>query len=313
MRQEAPPRSPSSTCPAPPAPALVARRAAPRLHQVVQRRVGRAGVEGQQRARRLRPRLARVDPGQVADAAEVEERQRRLGPDPLRAARNGRTAPAARPARPARTSAVRKSQTTGSPAPRPAPRRRPPDACRARSGSCASVWPWKPTSSTPREAAPAARHAPVSTTSAASATPGSPGQRPSAARSTARSAVGIGAVAALAESRRSASPSVTTHRRVHPVERGARHRARAPQTGPSVNMAFPSSRAAAIDAAAHAENGQDADDLPPEIRLHARDDRARLSGRLHRLSGPGRGAGDGRGAGLYRLRRDGEVAARRAR
>ena len=42
-------------------------------HQVVQRRIGRAGVEGQKRAGASGPGAARVDPGQVADTTKVQE------------------------------------------------------------------------------------------------------------------------------------------------------------------------------------------------------------------------------------------------
>ena len=61
----------------------VAVEAAALCHQVVERRVGRPGVEGQERARLFRRGMPRVDPGEIAHPAEVQERQRRLGADPL--------------------------------------------------------------------------------------------------------------------------------------------------------------------------------------------------------------------------------------
>ena len=60
----------------------VAREPRPLGHEVVDRRVGGARVEGKERTRRLGCGGARIDPGQVADAAEVEKAQRALRPDP---------------------------------------------------------------------------------------------------------------------------------------------------------------------------------------------------------------------------------------
>jgi chloramphenicol-sensitive protein RarD len=60
---------------------LIMGRAATGAHQVVDGRIGGAGVEGQAGARRLGRGMARIDPGEVADAAKVEEGHRHGGPD----------------------------------------------------------------------------------------------------------------------------------------------------------------------------------------------------------------------------------------
>ncbi len=65
--------------------AVVEGFAGARAHAVVQQRPGGAGVKGQQRAGRFGRRLARVDPGEVGDPAEVQHRQRFARPDPARA------------------------------------------------------------------------------------------------------------------------------------------------------------------------------------------------------------------------------------
>jgi hypothetical protein len=56
-------------------------QSAPGLHQIVQGRIGRAGVEGDERAGRCRIIEARIGEGDVADPAEIEEGNRRLGAD----------------------------------------------------------------------------------------------------------------------------------------------------------------------------------------------------------------------------------------
>jgi hypothetical protein len=58
----------------------------PRMHQVVQRRVRGPGVEGQARARMPQAQaFARIGPGDVAHAAEVQERHRPVAPIRARA------------------------------------------------------------------------------------------------------------------------------------------------------------------------------------------------------------------------------------
>ena len=139
------------------------------------------------------------------------------------------------PSPPLATSAVRKSQTTGTPASRASRSPRPIWWVPRPRGSCASVWPWKPMTSTPsnrrRRRACAAR-----TRASTASSPGSPGHVPSASRRSARSPVGRGR-------RRSArSPDRLAvgfeDRRVHPVHGGPRHqpqRAHRPPFRPARN------------------------------------------------------------------------------
>ncbi len=54
--------------------AFVTGLAEPRLHQVIQRRIGRPGVKGQKCALFGGIRHARIHPGQVPDAAQIQER-----------------------------------------------------------------------------------------------------------------------------------------------------------------------------------------------------------------------------------------------
>ncbi|OIQ66218.1 hypothetical protein GALL_522140 [mine drainage metagenome] len=108
---------------------------------------------------------------------------------------------------------------------------------------------------------------------------------------------GVGPIGTLAKAL-NADPIGIDDRRIHPVQRGARHGAQYPDH--LCQDCFPLRARADIEGA-DPENGRNADDLPPEIRLHARDDGARLHGRLHRLSGAGRGFRQRRGPGLYRL------------
>ena len=63
--------------------AVIVDQPAPRQHQIIDRRIGRPGVEGQASARHLWRRLARIDPGHIAHAAQVQKHQRRIGPQPL--------------------------------------------------------------------------------------------------------------------------------------------------------------------------------------------------------------------------------------
>ncbi|EKD59873.1 MAG: hypothetical protein ACD_54C01074G0002, partial [uncultured bacterium] len=58
-------------------------KAQPDLHQVVDRGVGRAGIEGQQSAGGFRAGLAGIDPGDIADATEVEDGEGVGGFDPF--------------------------------------------------------------------------------------------------------------------------------------------------------------------------------------------------------------------------------------
>jgi hypothetical protein len=62
--------------------AFVARQAAAAVEEVVQRRIGRAGVEGEEGAVRFGRGGGGVGPGEVADAPEVEEGHRPGGADP---------------------------------------------------------------------------------------------------------------------------------------------------------------------------------------------------------------------------------------
>mmetsp|Transcript_11759 Transcript_11759/g.18912 ORF Transcript_11759/g.18912 Transcript_11759/m.18912 type:complete len:236 (-) Transcript_11759:162-869(-) len=54
-----------------------------RLHQIVDRRIGRPGVKGQQSSVILGPRNPRINPGNVANAAQVQKCHRRIGAKPL--------------------------------------------------------------------------------------------------------------------------------------------------------------------------------------------------------------------------------------
>ena len=66
-------------------PALILRHTLHRLHQIVDRRIGGASVKGQQSPRRGRVGKGRIDPGQIAHPAKVQEGNRSLRPDASRA------------------------------------------------------------------------------------------------------------------------------------------------------------------------------------------------------------------------------------
>ena len=61
----------------------IKRLAPPRQHQIVDGRIGWPGIKGQNGPRLLWPRIARIDPGDIAHPAKVQKRQRPLRPDPL--------------------------------------------------------------------------------------------------------------------------------------------------------------------------------------------------------------------------------------
>ena len=130
------------------------------------------------------PRRARVDPGDVADAAEVEEGERRRRPRSSARRRSGRTAPAARPRR--RCAHVGGAEVPDHRQPQrlaPARSPRPTWSVPRPRGSCARVWPWKPDELDALEArhrlgVRRSHHAPRPPRPRRS-----PGQRPSAARS----------------------------------------------------------------------------------------------------------------------------------
>ncbi len=66
-------------------PALVVIQPQPGQHQIIDRRIGGPGIKGEAGTGGFGRALARVDPCQVANPAEVQKRQRRLCPDELRA------------------------------------------------------------------------------------------------------------------------------------------------------------------------------------------------------------------------------------
>ena len=62
-------------------PTLILRHTQPCQHQVIDRRIGRPGVKRQQRPCRLRQGHARVNPGHIANPAQIDQRQWRNRPD----------------------------------------------------------------------------------------------------------------------------------------------------------------------------------------------------------------------------------------
>ena len=98
-----------------------------------------------------------------------------------------------------------------------------------------------------------------------------------------------------------ARPIVTTTRRVDPVERGPRHRPRAPDG--CVFHRFPPAGPRPIypEASFHARNRRAADDLPPESDFLKRScPRGAFLADLHGLQGLDAGAPDGRASRLHR-------------
>ena len=143
------------------------------VHEIVEQRVARPGVAGDQR-------LVAVDIGDVGDAADIDDDDRPFALQRLRRAPGDRPARTARPARRPRRRrrGNRASRGYGSPWPAPAPS--PICTVSRCSGRCSTVWPWKPTMSMSSgfirfwamKAATASACASVTARSASARTPG---------------------------------------------------------------------------------------------------------------------------------------------